>query len=89
MNMTGSEITRELKTAVLKIAKINQDAKELIQGREMKILSDYNGQPYGSSKPSLKGKIFRVESVSIEGDGCQLLPKGMYVYLPIEEVEIL
>lgn len=31
-----------------------------VRGRKIRILSDYNGQPYGNSKPSQKGAICSV-----------------------------
>ena len=71
------------------IAILEKDANDLVKGKTIKILSDYNGQPYGQSKRSLKGECFTVTGSTVESDGIWLYIKEHNVGLNIEEVEFI
>jgi hypothetical protein len=62
----------------------------LVKGQKFKVLTDYNGQPFGKSSPSLKGKIFAIKSpldlVFIDGTERIALKGG---YIDINKVEFL
>lgn len=63
-----------------------------LKGRKVRILSNYNGQPWGGSKPSLKGKVLKVERVYYDGwPSCPvtLLLEGQRLYIRFNQVEFL
>jgi hypothetical protein len=48
-----------------------------LKGRKVRVLSNFNGQPWGRSKPSLKGKVFEVERVHYDGwPSCPVCTSG-------------
>jgi hypothetical protein len=66
--------------------------RDKLYGKRFRILVDYNGQPYGSSKPNLKGKIFKVtdvHSINIDQFGFFIFPDGYRDGLEIHKVEFL
>jgi len=65
--------------------------KALLIGRRVRIISNYNGQPYGHSKKPLTGLEFVIEGVQVDTlSGINLrAPTGHRLYLGIEEVEFL
>lgn len=77
----------------IKIDAAIRKAREFAEGRTVKIISDYNGQPYGHSKPSMKGQTFKVKNVEITSGG----GGGVYfwdgncdhVYISMDEVEFI
>ena len=66
-----------------------KEAEELIVGRNVRILSAYNGQPHGRSKPSMLGEVRSVDAVHFDmQSGVSLKLKGCRLYIPLEEVEL-
>jgi hypothetical protein len=57
-------------------------------GKDIKIISDYNGQPYGSSKKSLKGTIHKIVKVYYTNDFFIFI-KGHRLGLRFDEVEFI
>jgi hypothetical protein len=49
--------------------KLNQRIEDAYKGKMVRILSDFNGQPYGRSRPNLKGRIFKVDWTCLQPDG--------------------
>jgi hypothetical protein len=82
---------RELRRLKLDAEILQLKADALVAGSPVRILSDYNGQPYGRSKRSLRGEKMIVERVSI--DPCQghisLWLRGERLSIGEEEVEWL
>jgi len=67
---------------------IYQLAKKVVTGRMVKILSNYNGQPYGSSRPSMKGEVVAVTGVC-PGSDLQLWLLGYNCSISLDEVEFI
>jgi len=65
-------------------------AAELI-GHEACILTDWNGQPYGRSKPSKKGARAKILALDMDphNDEPSVLLEGYSLYIGISEVRIL
>ena len=66
-------------------------ANELVRGRYVRIIKDFRDQPWGSSKPNLKGKVFKVRNLffsDIDG-GCTLWLEGVRCGVSINEVEFV
>ena len=57
-------------------------------GKRIKIISDYNGQPYGISKKSLKGTVHRIANVYYTNDFLIFI-KGHRLGLRFDEVEFI
>jgi hypothetical protein len=68
---------------------IQTAASMLAKGKRVKIVSAYNGQDYGRSKPPLTGQIFEVTSIHIDAlhHGGFLFIKGQRLGLGFDEVE--
>lgn len=60
----------------------------MLRGKTATITSDYNGQPHGSSRPSMKGKEMRIGSVHIDNDEVHVRPSGQRCYLPLSDVDV-
>lgn len=88
--MNDWEVKFELKKLKLNAEILQLSADALVMGRSVRILSDYNGQPYGTSKPSLRGETRIVERVHIDTHlGFSLFLQGERVSIPTNEVEWL
>jgi hypothetical protein len=87
--------TFNLKEELAKLVKEQADltfrATALVIGRPVRILSDYNGQPYGRSRKSMKGREMTVERVgSIDPHwGISLFLRGERLAVWDKEVEWL
>ena len=46
---------------------MNREISQLLVGKQVIIQSDYNGQPYGSSRKSRKGDMVTIREAYIEG----------------------
>lgn len=64
---------------------------DLVIGKTVKILSDFNGQPYGNSKKSLKDTTFIVSNAIIDDNGKRWLWDGNcnHTYIEMENVEFV
>ena len=71
-------------------AKQAQAICKALVGREMLITGYYNGQPYGDSKPNLKGKILFIESAHVDQHGqiC-VRPAGHSLYMGTDKFELV
>jgi len=89
--MTDKDIKRELKRLKLDADILKLKADTLVIGRPVRILSDYNGQPYGKSRKSLKGTVMTVERVGTIDPhwGVSLFLRGERVAIREDEVEFL
>lgn len=86
----NSEIQRECKNYSIRIKAIQDMVSAMLVGKRVRIISDFNGQMYGTSKKSMKGREFVVESAHISHDACYVFSwKVSNVCIPIEEVEFL
>jgi hypothetical protein len=73
-----------------KVAEAYHDLKALLVGRSAKIMSDYNGQPYGSSKPSMKGQIKSITDVHLDAhSGVSVLLVGCQLYIPLDQIKLV
>jgi len=59
------------------------------RGRPVRILSDYNGQPYGRSRRSLRGETRTAERLHITSRGISLFLREERVSISVDEVEWL
>lgn len=59
-------ITRALKAQVHIAHRAQAAVNSLLQFRTVEVISDFNDQPYGRSKKSLKGQHFMVQTVILE-----------------------
>jgi hypothetical protein len=71
-------------------------AYDHIIGLKVRIISDYNGLPYGKFEPSLKGQEriveglhFDLHSLSGTQSGVSLKLEGQRLYIRLEEVELV
>ena len=93
--LLGRPIKFDLKEELAKLVREQDDlrmrASALVTGRPVRILSNYNGQPYGRSRKSMKGREMTVERVgSIDPHwGISLFLRGERVAIWEKEVEWL
>lgn len=73
------------------VRRANDESTTLVKGRRVRILSasHYNGQPFGSSRPALRGKVFTVEAAHVDNWGMNLKLKGERLSIRAGEVEFL
>jgi len=86
----NGEIQRECKNYSDKIKVIHGMVSAMVVSRKAKVLSNFNGQMCGTSKPSMKGKIITIKQVHIDSLGCSLWDGNYdHCFIPIEEVEFI
>jgi len=87
-----NSLKKYVQTRCSKIEQLQKEIGDKFEGRSVRILSNYNAQPYGNSKPSLKGKVFKITSAHIDSRDCYFFLEG-YEYgcsgVFIDEVEFL
>jgi len=88
--MNDTEIKNMAYSITTKIKKANDQIRDLLIGKKAKIVSDFNGQPFGHSKNSLKGMTFTVKDVTV-GSDCVHLWDGNYDHccIGLGEVEFV
>ncbi len=65
-------------------------ATNVLKGRSVRITGNYNGQPYGSSKPNLKGQIKTIERLHFDMQwGISLKLGGCRLFIKLDEVELI
>lgn len=93
--LLGRRVKFDLKEELAKLVRDQADlrlrADALVVGRPVKIVSDYNGQPYGRSRKSMRGKVMTVERIgSIDPQwGISLFLRGERVSVWENEIEWL
>jgi len=88
--VTNNNIQKECKEASSRIADISKVISGRIVGRKAKIISNFNGQCVGHSKPSLKDKTITIKSILIDSRECYLWDGNYnHYFIPIGEVEFL
>jgi len=60
-----------------------------LKGRRVRIVSDFNDQPYGRSRPSLKGKVTTISHVCVESSHSCFFLEGYLCSVRPNEVEFL
>ena len=58
------------------------------KGRKVRIISDYNGQPFGSSKKALKGKVMTIKYIWFSVH-CSIFVEGYQIPLSPSDVELV
>lgn len=86
---TNQEIMNKLKSIQAKIESLEQEANELVAGRKARIISDYNGQPYGHSKFSMKGKIIKINNIVFDGYFTCFSGEGLRVGISFSDIEFI
>jgi hypothetical protein len=82
----------EIAACASEVKRLLDGLESRLKGRRVRILSNYNGQPWGSSKRSLKGKVLEVERIYYDGwPSCPvtLALKGHRLFIRFNEVEFL
>lgn len=71
---------------------INREAQKIVKGRQARVVSKFNGQPYGSSRKPLTGQCLLIEGACLNDDG----RVSLYTFDPrvnagfgLDDVEIL
>lgn len=73
-----------------RVKAILAETEKALVGQRVKIVSNYNGQPHGRSKPSQRGQEGEVECVHFDPHwGPSLKLKDRDLYLGLDEVEFL
>lgn len=65
---SDAQVKQELSLLAWQYRQLCDKATLVAVGRKVRIVSDFNGQPYGRSKKSLRGKILTINSVHLYQD---------------------
>lgn len=65
-----NEIHTQVKQAQREIKEIQDRIHKLLKGRTVRIISNYNGQPLGSSRKSWKGREGKIKEAHVNGRDC-------------------
>ena len=87
--MNDKDIKHVLRRIKLDAEILQLRADTLVVGRPVRILSDYNGQPYGRSRRSLRGETRTAERVHVDSRGIWLFLREERVSISVDEVEWL
>lgn len=66
-NLSNMDWQRLIEKTASSIGDIVNDLGSYLVGRRVKIVSNFNGQPFGSSRPKLTGREFEIAYISIGG----------------------
>lgn len=61
-----THLDNELKSLMLGVRDYQRQVSDILRDKVIEIISDFNDQPHGRSKPSLKGKRYKVKSAHID-----------------------
>lgn len=84
-----NSIQNYLKVSLKKIQEMERIGASLVIGRKVEIVSPFNGQPYGSSRKSQKGKIKIVTGLHLDSGGVYLQIEGERLCIRLDEVRFL
>lgn len=87
-----SDPRQEIRALMATIRQAQQGAALLLRGRKVRIVSDYNGQPYGHSRPSMRGRLGEIVLVHMTGEDCEVWLKDLqygYPALSLSELEFI
>jgi hypothetical protein len=70
------------------IAEISSRTKQLI-GCEVRIVSGFNGQPYGRSKAAKTGKVYKIASIYMDEGGVSILLEGFVTACGLEDIKFI
>jgi hypothetical protein len=88
--MNDKSIKRELLSVFSEVKALQLKVDALVVGRPVRIMSDYNGQPYGRTRRSLRGETRTAERVHIDPHwGFSLFLRGERLSIKVDEVEWL
>lgn len=90
--MTGNDAVVTALVAATTVAALGRTISETLVGRSARIVSKFNGQPHGRSRPPLTGKVFPIVAAFAESDGDITVWLGAQVRvysLKLGEVEVL
>lgn len=73
--------------ALVEVQRIHAELSKRYVGKKATIVSDYNGQDYGSSRPSQRGKTVEVHSVFLDSHGVFFFVYGERQSLRADELE--
>lgn len=62
MSNSDHMLHAELLARIASQKQADDELWDMCVGRTVRIISDYNGQPFGKSKPNLKGREFKVKA---------------------------
>lgn len=83
----------ELKSVLKNLDQIVKDLNSQYAGKKAKIISStYNGQPYGSSKPKLTGKVYNIKYIFVStssNSNIGVFLEGQSLSLRLDEIEII
>ena len=82
-------IRQQMNERVFKIRELLGELKWLLVDQRVKVTSGYNGQPYGSSRPRLTGKEFKISDVSFGNGELFLFLTGERVGIRPNEIEFV
>lgn len=78
------------------MSKLEDEVCQLLMGKKARIISNYNGQPYGRSKKSMNGQVRTIEGViysrrvmNDKRSAISVLLEGTRLYICLDEVEII
>jgi hypothetical protein len=83
------ENTVNVYQASIRIHGIIEKVNAAYKGKKFKVISNYNGQPYGRSKKSMKGEILTVELIGFDNEKAYIFPEGQRLSIGINEVEFM
>lgn len=88
--MNDTDIKTKLRELHSEARELERKATTQVAGLKAMITSNYNGQPYGRSKPSMKGKIVTVTDCYLDHyDEPYVFVKGLRVALSINEIRFM
>lgn len=60
-----------------------------LRGRQIVVTSNYNDQPMGTSKPSMKGKTLTIERAMVDSGRLFVVPVDCRTYMNVDEFELV
>jgi hypothetical protein len=71
------------------VTDINKDVNLQLVGCEVRIVSRFNGQPYGRSKAAKTGQVFKIAAVYLDDNGTGILLEGLGTSCGLEDIKFI
>jgi hypothetical protein len=85
-----ADVREQVKAMAHKVHELEREANALLHDARVRITSQgYNGQPWGQSRPSLKGREYSVTFAYLDSGDVWLALDGPRVTISIDDVVIV
>lgn len=84
-----SEIKAAASSSISQINAIQEQLNSQFKGKRVRILRDFHDQPWGRSKPNLKGCEYTIQSVGVDAYNCWVFLQGLSCGISPDSIQVI